>query len=42
LEHYLGISLFPTSKTIDRNKASELVKMVADYLSGTALGVGAS
>jgi len=33
LEHYLEISLFPTSKTDNANLENELIKRIADYLA---------
>lgn len=33
LEHYLGISLFPTSKTGNANLENESIKRIADYLA---------
>jgi len=42
LEHYLGIMLFPTSKTSKLKDENELVKRIADYLAKTKLDEEAS
>ncbi len=38
LEHYLGIILFPTSKTNYKKAENDMVKKIADYLANINLG----